>query len=351
MSCRCIPSTRILLSALIVTAVLAGAARVRGAEPEALPTSQELHKLFDDGQYQPLLNKLARVLQLKGPAARPYDRVDLELLKADALLELKQTSGAIAAAQEAVKAITEQTDDKLSARARATAVLFKRMQTFSFTAKTAVKGQPAPQPIDLLDVSKRKDAFVALLPDVQTEVTARARAVKSVKSLPPIIEAIRAVADLHAVEVMAEDTSNASEKLADDLATQAKELIGDSVGTMDKRVKVIDDDANALQPIVTGPQNTRTGTGVSSRSGPTGSGAAQIGYQKRGLNSNAKTELKNIIDTCEKIVAISRDFAEVSKSSAAGFKTIGDAAANTAKAANTTLTADYSGVKNSPKSK
>jgi hypothetical protein len=341
---------RSLLAILAVVALLVPAVRA-AAEPEPLPTSEELHKLFTDAQYQPLLNKLARVLQLKGPAAKPYDRVDLELLRADALLQLKQSSSAIAATSEAEKAITDSTDEKLAARARATALLFKRMQTYTFTPKFPPKGQPAPAPIDMLDLTKRKDAFTALLGDVQTEVTAKVKTAKSAKVLPPIVDAVRAAGELRAVELTAEQPTDPSAQMADELAAQAKDLIGDSVGKMDKQAKAIDDDANQWSQTVTPPQNTRTGTGITSRSGNTGPGLAQTYYKKKGLTTQETKDLKTIIDTCEKIGAVCRDFEQVSKSAAAGFKTIADATAKVEKAATTTLNADYSALRSTPPGK
>jgi hypothetical protein len=311
---------------------------------------EDLHKLFDDGQYQPLLNKLTRVLQLKGNAAAPYDRVDLLLLRADALLELKQSSSAIAATTEAVKSITDQTDAKLSARARATAILFKRMQAFNFTPKIAPKGQ-APKPISLLDLSLRKSAFEALLPDVQAEVTAKAKAARGAKNLVPIVEAVRSIGDLRAVELMAEkeDADTVSQKLADDLAGEAKTLMGEALQPMDKRVKAIDDDANTI--VATYSAYTQQGGGgVSSRIGPAmgPTGNTQVTYHKKGIDTNANRELKSIIDTCSKIVGVSRDFADISKAQALGFKEVMDAAIKTGKAASTTLNADYSGTVNNP---
>ena len=64
---------------LLISLLLVPGAVVRAAEAEPLPTSEELHKLYDEGQYQPLLAKLPRVLALKGPAAAKYDLVDLNL--------------------------------------------------------------------------------------------------------------------------------------------------------------------------------------------------------------------------------------------------------------------------------
>src|SRR5256714_370157 len=224
-------------------AIAAPASAVPEAEP--LPTSEELHKMFDDGQYQPLLTKLARVLQLRGNSARAYDHVDLELLRADALLQLKQQISAIGAVSEAVKSINDQTDEQLAARAKATQLLFKRMQAFNFTPRTAPKGQ-IPQPISMLDMSKRKAAYSALLADMKQDVTVKAKAAKAGKTLPPIVDAIRSISDLRAVEMTATGSAAESQKLVDDLADQAKGLMNDALKDMKKRAKTIDDDANSL---------------------------------------------------------------------------------------------------------
>jgi hypothetical protein len=340
--------------ALLMTLVLLSArpSAALAAEPEQLPSMEDLHKLFDDGQYQPLLNKLARVLQLKGNAAAPYDRVDLLLLRAEALLQLKQTSSCLAATNEAVKAITDQTDPKLTARARATAILFKRMQAFNFTAKTAPKGQ-APKPISLLDLSLRKSAFEALLPDVEAEVTAKAKGARSAKNLLPIVDAIRNIGDLRAVEVMAEkEDAGTSQKLADDLAGEAQTLMADALKTMDKRVAALDDDANQVVSTYSA-YTQQSGGSVGSRIGPAigPTGPTQINYHKKGIDTNASRELNGIIDTCGKIVAVSRDFSDISKAQALGFKEVMEAAIKTGKAATTTLNADYSGTVNSPQNK
>src|SRR5215203_3939895 len=42
-----------------------------------LPTADELHQSFKDGNYKETLQKLSRVLALKGDAAKAYDRHDL----------------------------------------------------------------------------------------------------------------------------------------------------------------------------------------------------------------------------------------------------------------------------------
>src|SRR5207302_4158877 len=103
------------------------------APAEALATSDELRQLFKDKQYQPLLQKLQRVLLLKGDAAKPYDRCELLMLKGETHLQLKEQSLAATSYAEAVKAIDAQTDAKEAASAQATVLLVKRAHAYACT--------------------------------------------------------------------------------------------------------------------------------------------------------------------------------------------------------------------------
>src|SRR5260370_41423661 len=108
-------------------AVGAGGRGTVAAPPvDALPSTEELHQLFKDKQYQPLLQKLLRVLQLKGDAAGRYDKCELLLLKGDTHLQLREQSLATAAIAEAGKAIDDQKEAHKAAVPRATAMPGKR---------------------------------------------------------------------------------------------------------------------------------------------------------------------------------------------------------------------------------
>src|SRR4051812_1399303 len=95
--------TRISRLAWLWILLVAAAPWTAVAQPEALPSQADLHKLFKDGQYQPLLQKLSRVLQLKGAAAAPYDHVDLTVLRGETFLQLRQQSKAVEQFQAAMK--------------------------------------------------------------------------------------------------------------------------------------------------------------------------------------------------------------------------------------------------------
>jgi hypothetical protein len=218
-------------------------------------------------------------------------------------------------------------------------VLLKRAQAYSYLPRTAPKGE-TPAPINLLDVTKRKAAYVALLEDMRAEVAAKAKAAKAGKTLPPIVEAVRGITGMRAVELMAKGTDADSQKLADDLAAQAKALMGDASTAMAKRAKEIDADANSIIPNLNNnaANNGRTNTG---RAG-TNNNQTTTSY-KKGLDTRSINELKEIIDNSTKVQSVAIDFEQVSKQNAAGFKEIADSADKTAKAASVTLKADYSG--------
>src|SRR3954466_10275028 len=92
-----------LLVSFFSLAFLAASPVVIGAASDALPTSSEIKEAFEAQQYPQVLQKLNRVLMLKGKAAQDYNRHDLLLIKAETHLRLKAMPAAAQAFQEASK--------------------------------------------------------------------------------------------------------------------------------------------------------------------------------------------------------------------------------------------------------
>src|SRR5436309_2378435 len=111
------------------------ASQAAGAEP--LPTQDDIHQLFDQGKYPLVLQKLQRVLLLKGAAAKPYDRHDLLRLKGETQLRLKAQTAAAQAFAEAADEVAKDTQG--GDVDRATALLIKRSQNFAYTPKAREK--------------------------------------------------------------------------------------------------------------------------------------------------------------------------------------------------------------------
>src|SRR4051794_13841822 len=202
---------------LLLTTLTPTTSAAPAAEP--LPTPDDLHQLFKDKQYAPLLLKLQRVLQLKGDAAKRYDRCDLLVLKGETHLQLKEQSLATAAFADAIKSIDDQTDPKEAATARAIALLVKRSRVFMFTPRTAPRGQ-APKPISILDLDQRPVAFAAMFEDARVDTLAKLKAAKSSKTLMPIVEAVNAAADLRVLELASTGKDELSAAQLDGLAVQ-----------------------------------------------------------------------------------------------------------------------------------
>jgi hypothetical protein len=317
-----------LTHGLVVLCVLSGF--VLAADPEPLPTSDELHKLFDDGKYQQVLAKLPRVLALKGPAAAGYDQVDLNILKADTFIQLKQQQQAVSALADAQKAATPKTDPKVAAKARAMQIAIKHSQAFAYKSK-ASKGAKS---ISLQDMTQRPALYTALLDDMEAEVSERVKTAKSSKTLPPIITAIQGLTDMGAVETVATGSDTASQKAADDLANGARQLMADSVKTMSDTQSKIDNDANRLVELPPRDVPVRRGD-------PNGRTVPERRWRKTGLTSANRDALRDIADTCQKIQDACVDFAAVSKVHAGGFQSVADTAGRLGQDAKNTMAADY----------
>src|ERR1035437_3345318 len=133
---------------------------VARAEEPPLPTAAEIKNLVDAGQYKDALKPISRALALKGPAAAPYVRPDLWILRAECLLQLKQDQqGALAALEQARKdAFGERKFEKM-AEPTALTMLIQKSNAYKYTPRGAKEG------ISILDRTLRPAAYAALLAD------------------------------------------------------------------------------------------------------------------------------------------------------------------------------------------
>lgn len=312
------------LSCLMLACLVAFSAStaIAQAPAEPLPTSAELHKLFDDAQYQPLLTKLAKVLPLKGAAGAPYDMIDLSILKTDTLLQMKQQEPAVRASADAVRLITPKTDPAAAARAQTLQTLLKYSKKLEYMPKT---GPAADKPISLLDMPARDSAYAALLADLQADVAAKSAAAKTSASLPPILAALATLKEIRPVEVAVTKADAFTVKTGSDLLTQAETLLEGAITPMTARVTAIRNEANRITETIEVDNNGN-----------------QVRVRKRqGLEQADTRELRNIVDTCTKVQSACVDFANVAKDHAAAFQKIAVAANTTSREATVVLTTNY----------
>src|SRR4051812_24070040 len=67
-----------------------------------IPTDQDLQQLFDAKEYRACLQQSARVLQLKGEAAKAYDPFTIQMRRAECLLALNDGPTALSVFQLAL---------------------------------------------------------------------------------------------------------------------------------------------------------------------------------------------------------------------------------------------------------
>src|SRR5882724_3533710 len=118
--------------AVVVCFVTGFAWAVRAAGPEAPPSEAQLQQMFKDGDFQGVALKATRVLQIKGEAAKGYNRPKVLMLKGEAQLRLKQVSQALDAFAAAAK---EASDPKEAATATATEMLVRKSPGLKYTVR------------------------------------------------------------------------------------------------------------------------------------------------------------------------------------------------------------------------
>ena len=323
----------------------AGAAakpQAAAAASDALPTTDEIHQLFNEGKYKETLQKLSRVLALKGNSAKAYDRHDLLNLKAETHLRLKESSAAATAFELAAK---EAPDEKAKATDAASAMLVKRSKSLTFTpaakkapaagagavAAGAKAGGAASGPLDITDPGQRKEAFAAMFAEQKQQVAPKLKAGKDAKSLPPLVEAIQATGPLRTLELAATGEDAEAKSMVQELSARAQKMMGDALQQMTKTVADIEAAANDYRPVATAVRSPFGGGGV----------MMERGYKKRGLMTPDVQDLKRIVSDCQRLVPATREMADALGASGEEFKQIGKDAAALHDKAKQVLTYDY----------
>ena len=293
---------------------------------EAPPDVGEIRKLLDEGKAREALQKLSRALALKGKAASVYDRYDLLRLKAEAHLRLKDASAATSAFAAAAK---ETEDEVARAECKASEIVIKRSKNLQFTPKADKKNQK-PQPIDIADPEKRKEAFASLLAEEKAEAAPKLKAARDAKTLPPIIEALKLIGDMRMLELAATGADGGADDSSKSLTDQALKLMSDAVKDMADLVADVEVAANDLQEI-----------SVPAR-GPNGTATLDRTYRRRGLMTQDTRDLKSTIADLKKLVPLARELAKSLGDEGKPFEKLAEDGAAVGNKAHEVLTTDYS---------
>ncbi|HVX87112.1 MAG TPA: hypothetical protein VH253_20170 [Phycisphaerae bacterium] len=314
---RTSPTTALLLSLTLLTPAAALAA------PEPLPTMDQITAMVNAHQSREALAAIARVIDLRGPAAAPYDRHNLLILKADAQLQNHDNSGALATLALAQK---ETNDDDQIAQTTALTELIKKSPGGHYTPKT-----PGSAPIDIADRAKRKDAYQALATDELTVLQAQAKSAANATSLAPLANLAKQAAPIRALEFAATGKTTQVDAVTAQLAAAAQKLMTNVLEKLSLQVEQISSNANK-QIVVTVPMNFRGGASAPVQEA-----------RPTGLTQTDIQNLHNIQNECDQVPPAVKSM-QLAFGDEKGFAPISARAAQIKARAQTILTTDYGGL-------
>jgi hypothetical protein len=269
-----------------------------GAPP--MPTMQDFHDMYAAAQYRICAQQVARVLNMKTPAAQVFDRGELLALRADCLLNLGDRAGAIRAYTDAQKS----GNPDVWCHARAMELLVKSGKYRPKPAPTATTSPSTD--VDpgagVTDDAAMKQAMSDLLDVQRQRAEPKLRAAERAQNLAPILDALPEMMDLYALERTATgDTADIAPRIRD-IGTIARSQMARELGRIDVRVQQLEGTANSSD------------SGGGRQAGGNG-GTWWSGAGRRGLFSNERDDLRQTVDYVAKIQAtaergqhLARDF-------------------------------------------
>jgi hypothetical protein len=235
-------------------------------------------------------------------AAADYDRYELLIMRGEAYLHLKQNKSAGDSFGLAAK---ETKDDQKAATARALqrTVREARGSTVQRRAKSAnASGNSAtPSTADLLKPDERETAFRIVYDNLREAAAPKVKAATDARALPPIVEALSAIADLD--DLAQAGAGGGDSDLAasrQELGDRGRDLIARELDRMEKDVAEIKKSAETV---------------VEQRSIAVNSLATGAGYDKylsirRGLTDKDRADLKDVMKTCERVIPAAEQLAK-----------------------------------------
>ena len=306
---------------LAMTSALLLSAAFVYAELPPLVSIDELKQMFKDGKYAEVVKETTRQAAQTGPSAASIDKFAVLTLKGESQIRVKQAGPA---AESFAKAAKEAKDPKEASLARATELLLKKSPTLAYLPKPTKGDTAKPTPISVVEEADRKKAFEALWTDEWATVSPKLEKFKAEKSLPPVMDAVKLVGSVRAIDVAAHGEATESAAAMTDLGDHARTMINEALTTMMSRIATIETEANKTQ-------NTQIGDG----------GGGVFISTKRGLYSPDTKELKGIIDTCGKIAPASAELAAATGEEASKFDDVKTKSEEVAARAKEVLDADY----------
>lgn len=269
-----------ILMALMMVAPLSAA--------DANPSLDEMKKMETDGQWAELAAVCARMVNLRGEAAKAYPPVEVWLLRGEAQLQLNQFS----AASQSFGKVTQQegVEQKVSDHAEAMSQLLKRTDARGYTPPST-KQNPKPQSYPIVDKATRPAAIQALYDAELAEVKSDLAGVKSKFSVSAIEKIIKQIVQLQPLERAATDKEETCKSLIDSATALVGDMMIASAEKMTHEVDRIEKVANETERVPDLKDKTNK----------------RFLIRKKGLSSNDRQTLQKVISDCKKVASDYQD--------------------------------------------
>ena len=288
-------------SSVVVAVLLMGGVCGRGtvAEQVELPSPAAIEKNVEDGKYREALKDLTRVLTLTGPPAAAYDKYAMLMLKAECMLQLKQQPPAIGVLGQAAKEAFGEEKPERAVSPVALAFLAEHSTAYQYVPKAAGDHKAIPW----LDRSRRAEAYAALLVDELPGAERKMGLVAHVTTFAPLMEFGKTVGALHALELAGLTDASAgapgTDPLVKGVGDRAAQLISDALADPSAKVVKISDTANQLVQVNI-PQHDLNGRAWVTQQ-----------MQRRGLDGEQAQYLRNVGETCGKMVSAAKELTQL----------------------------------------
>ena len=293
-----------------------------------VPTTAEIRQMVAEKQFKRVLREVARAMQLKGDDAVGYERGELLLLRADAQLGMRIEPAAAKSFRDAAEVVTSSADVRDTGRAMA--LLMSRSERLVYTPRT---GDAVGREIDI--VADRKAALAALLADEMAAFEPKVRAAKESKSIAAVLETVKAVEPVAALERAATGSTVRTDEYRNGFDAQVEALLDEALLQLDRNADAVEARARAL---VAAPQEIKPGQPP----------PKTMKVKKSGLSPADEAALKGVMETCREIVSRNREVAQQLGAEPNRFRRASDFAIRLSDKAGAILRADYSGITERP---
>jgi hypothetical protein len=247
--------------------------------------------LMDAGKWKETLQLLAKLYTMPG-----FDRPKLQIMRGECLLQMKETQSAISALQDASRDADAAHNTVEANDAAAFAFLIQKSEPKMLYTPI---NSPEKSPIDVMDKTKRKAAYQALLLDEMVVLQSMIREASTKGTLKGFMDVARDVPALKGIERNANGGTKQSDQFAKDAANSASKVITTALAEMDQQISQISVVADHL--IANPGGSTYTPTSSTPQIAGMQTSNTTGSYRHQGLDGGSAQRLRNIMDTCAKI--------------------------------------------------